>query len=128
VLAEATVMLEMPDGTTAHTVAQGNGPLNALDLALRKALMPYFPSLETVELHDYKVRVLGAHDGTDAVVRVLIESGDEDDRWNTVGVSSNVIEASWQALVDSIEFKLFRDERRAAEREEHVQAGELPVG
>jgi 2-isopropylmalate synthase len=128
VLAEATVMLEMPDGTTAHTVAQGNGPLNALDLALRKALMPYFPSLETVELHDYKVRVLGAHDGTDAVVRVLIESGDEDDRWNTVGVSSNVIEASWQALVDSIEFKLFRDERRAAEREEDVQAGELPVG
>lgn len=128
-LAEATVMVELPDGTLAHTVAQGNGPLNALDLALRKALMPYFPSLESVELHDYKVRVLGSHDGTDAVVRVLIESGDEESRWGTVGVSSNVIEASWQALVDSIEFKLFTDERRAAaERQTEVSAGELPVG
>lgn len=128
-LAEATVMLELPDGEVAHTVAQGNGPLNALDLALRKALMPFFPSLASVELHDYKVRVLGAHDGTDAVVRVLIESGDDDSRWNTVGVSTNVIEASWQALVDSIEFKLFSDEKKAAEeRDEQVKAGELPVG
>lgn len=129
VLAEATVMLELPDGDVAHTVAQGNGPLNALDLALRKALMPFFPSLASVELHDYKVRVLGAHDGTDAVVRVLIESGDDDSRWNTVGVSTNVIEASWQALVDSIEFKLFTDEKKAAEqRDDQVKAGELPVG
>jgi len=129
VLAEATVRLELPDGSEAHTVAQGNGPLNALDLALRKALMPYYPGLESIELHDYKVRVLGAHDGTDAVVRVLIESGDDDSRWNTVGVSSNVIEASWQALVDSIEFKLFRDEKRAhADVEDDVKAGELPVG
>jgi 2-isopropylmalate synthase len=129
VLAEASIRIELPDGTEAHTVAQGNGPLNALDLALRKALMPFFPGLEAVELHDYKVRVLGAHDGTDAVVRVLIESGDEASRWNTVGVSSNVIEASWQALVDSIEFKLFRDEKRAHSTvEEDVQAGELPVG
>lgn len=129
VLAEATVMVELPDGSIGHTVAQGNGPLNALDLALRKALMPYFPSLESVELHDYKVRVLGSHDGTDAVVRVLIESGDDDSRWGTVGVSTNVIEASWQALVDSIEYKLFHDEKRAAqERAEDVQAGELPVG
>jgi 2-isopropylmalate synthase len=128
-LAEATVMLELPDGTVAHTVAQGNGPLNALDLALRKALMPFFPALDSVELHDYKVRVLGSHDGTDAVVRVLIESGDHDSRWGTVGVSSNVIEASWQALVDSIEFKLFSDEKRAAaERQSEVTAGELPVG
>jgi 2-isopropylmalate synthase len=129
VLAEATVRIELPDGAEAHTVAQGNGPLNALDLALRKALMPFFPALEAIELHDYKVRVLGAHDGTDAVVRVLIESGDDDSRWNTVGVSSNVIEASWQALVDSIEFKLFRDEKRAhAELADDVKAGELPVG
>jgi 2-isopropylmalate synthase len=128
-LAEATVMVELPDGTVAHTVAQGNGPLNALDLALRKALMPFYPSLASVELHDYKVRVLGSHDGTDAVVRVLIESGDDDSRWGTVGVSSNVIEASWQALVDSIEFKLFTEERRAAaERQTEVTAGELPVG
>jgi 2-isopropylmalate synthase len=129
VLAEATVMVELPDGSLGHTVAQGNGPLNALDLALRKALMPFFPALESVELHDYKVRVLGAHDGTDAVVRVLIESGDEEGRWNTVGVSTNVIEASWQALVDSIEYKLFRDEKRAHRAlEQGVQAGELPVG
>jgi 2-isopropylmalate synthase len=129
VLAEATVRIELPDGSEAHTVAQGNGPLNALDLALRKALMPFFPSLQTVELHDFKVRVLGSHDGTDAVVRVLIESGDEDGRWGTVGVSANVIEASWQALVDSIEFKLFRDEKRAAEeRAADVKTGELPVG
>jgi 2-isopropylmalate synthase len=129
ILAEATVMVELPDGTVAHTVAQGNGPLNALDLALRKALMPFFPSLASVELHDYKVRVLGSHDGTDAVVRVLIESGDDETRWGTVGVSTNVIEASWQALVDSIEFKLFTDEKRAAaERQSEVTAGELPVG
>jgi 2-isopropylmalate synthase len=129
VLAEATVMVELPDGSLGHTVAQGNGPLNALDKALRKALMPFFPSLESVELHDYKVRVLGAHDGTDAVVRVLIESGDDEGRWSTVGVSTNVIEASWQALVDSIEYKLFRDEKRAHRAlEEDVQAGELPVG
>jgi 2-isopropylmalate synthase len=129
VLAEATVMVELPDGTIGHTVAQGNGPLNALDLALRKALMPFFPSLEAVELHDYKVRVLGAHDGTDAMVRVLIESGDDDSRWNTVGVSTNVIEASWQALVDSIEYKLFRDEKRAHRSvEQDVRSGDLPVG
>ena len=129
-LAEATVRIELPDGTAAHTVAEGNGPLNALDLALRKALIPMYPNLEAVELHDYKVRVLGSHDGTDAVVRVLIESGDDGDhRWGTVGVSSNVIEASWQALVDSIEYKLFIDEKRAAgERDAEVQAGELPVG
>jgi 2-isopropylmalate synthase len=73
--------------------------------------------------------VLGSHDGTDAVVRVLIESGDDDNRWGTVGVSTNVIEASWQALVDSIEYKLFIDEKQAAgERTEDVKAGELPVG
>jgi 2-isopropylmalate synthase len=128
-LAEATVMLELPDGTIAHTVAQGNGPLNALDLALRKALMPYFPALAAVELHDFKVRVLGSHDGTDAVVRVLIESGDDDARWGTVGVSTNIIEASWQALVDSIEYKLFSDEKASSqELAEEVAAGELPVG
>jgi 2-isopropylmalate synthase len=113
-LSEATVMIEGPDGQVEHTVAQGNGPLNALDKALRKALLPFYPSLGSIELHDYKVRVLGGADGTEATVRVLIESGDEDNRWGTVGVSSNVIEASWQALVDSIEYKLYMDEKRAA--------------
>lgn len=120
---EATVMIEGPDGTIQHTVAQGNGPLNALDLALRKALMPYYPNLETIELHDYKVRVLGGAEGTNATVRVLIESGDHEDRWGTVGVSSNVIEASWQALVDSIEYKLYKDEKRAS-----AAAKGLPIG
>ena len=108
-LSEATIMLEGPDGQIEHTAAQGNGPVNALDQALRKALTKFYPQLESVELHDYKVRVLGAGEGTSATVRVLIESGDETDRWGTVGVSHNVIEASWQALVDSMEFKLQKD-------------------
>lgn len=113
-LSEATVMIEGPDGSTQHTVARGNGPLNALDLALRKALLPYFPQLAKLELHDYKVRVLGGAEGTEATVRVLIESGDESGIWGTVGVSPNVIDASWQALVDSFEYKLYKDEKRAS--------------
>jgi 2-isopropylmalate synthase len=113
-LSEATVMIEGPDGSVEHTVAAGNGPLNALDKALRKALVPFYPALESIELLDYKVRVLGHGEGTEATVRVLIESGDTLDKWGTVGVSSNVIEASWQALVDSIEYKLYKDEKAAA--------------
>ena len=99
-----------------HTAAQGNGPVNALDRALRKALTKFYPQLESVELHDYKVRVLGGGEGTTATVRVLIESGDETDRWGTVGVSPNVIEASWQALVDSMEYKLQKDKKRTGRR------------
>ncbi|HLF11543.1 MAG TPA: citramalate synthase, partial [Gammaproteobacteria bacterium] len=110
-LSEATVMIEGPDGSIEHTVAQGNGPLNALDRALRKALMPFYPQLEAIELLDYKVRVLGGGEGTEATVRVLIESGDANSKWGTVGVSPNVIDASWQALVDSIEYKLYKDEK-----------------
>ncbi len=128
-LSEATVMIEGPDGNVEHTVAQGNGPLNALDKALRKALLPFFPNLEALELHDYKVRVLGGADGTEATVRVLIESGDQDSRWGTVGVSSNVIEASWQALVDSIEYKLYADEKRSAEVAADTEAAaQSPAG
>jgi len=115
-LSEATVMIEGPDGRVEHTVAQGRGPLNALDKALRKALTPFYPELENVELHDYKVRVLGSAEGTDATVRVLIESGDHESKWGTVGVSENVIEASWQALVDSIEYKLYKDKKTAETR------------
>jgi 2-isopropylmalate synthase len=122
---EAVVMIEGPDGASVHTVARGNGPLNALDRALRKALTPYFPQLSGLELHDYKVRVLGGADGTDATVRVLIESGDNrGDEWGTVGVSPNVIDASWQALVDSIEYKLYKDEKdnaKAARTEDAVR-------
>ena len=110
-IAEATIMLEGPDGQIEHTAAQGNGPVNALDRALRKALGKFYPEVEHVRLHDYKVRVLGNEEGTEAVVRVLIESGDEHERWGTVGVSHNVIEASWQALVDSMDYKLYKERR-----------------
>jgi 2-isopropylmalate synthase len=107
-LTEATVKIKLPDGTIEHTAADGNGPVNALDGALRKALIRHYPDIDDVKLHDYKVRVLTPGLGTATNVRVLIESGDEGRRWGTVGVSENVIEASWQALVDSIEYKLLK--------------------
>jgi len=92
-----------------HTAAEGDGPVNALDNALRKALIKLYPSLSTVKLEDFKVRVLDGKQGTGAKVRVLIGSSDGDDRWGTVGVSTNIIEASWLALVDSLKFKLMKD-------------------
>jgi 2-isopropylmalate synthase len=103
VSAEATVRVEV-DGTVYHTAASGNGPVNALDAALRKALSPRFPSLRGVTLHDYKVRILDGDAGTAATTRVLIESGKGAKRWTTVGCSSNIIEASLLALVDSLEY------------------------
>ena len=115
--AEATVMIEGPHGQIEHTAATGNGPVHALDLALRKALSKFYPEVAEVQLHDYKVRVLQGQDGAAAIVRVLMESGDGTSRWGTVGVSHNVVEASWQALVDSIVYKLHKDRkgsRRAA--------------
>lgn len=108
--AEATIMVEV-GGKVEHTAAVGDGPVNALDNALRKALEKFYPSLKEVKLLDFKVRVLTAGKGTAASVRVLIESGDKTDKWGTVGVSENVIEASWQALVDSIDYKLYKDEK-----------------
>ncbi len=111
-LSEATIQIEGPDGSVEHAAALGNGPVNALDNALRKALVKFYPQIADIELLDYKVRVLGDGEGTEAVVRVLIESGDGTNRWGTVGVSPNVIEASWQALVDSIEYKLYLDGKR----------------
>jgi 2-isopropylmalate synthase len=112
-VSEATVTVEV-GGHVEHTAAWGNGPVNALDKALRKVLPKYFPGrgLENVRLLDYKVRVLTAAEGTAAKVRVLIESGDGRNKWGTVGVSENVIEASWQALVDSIEYKLLRTKKK----------------
>ena len=107
-MSEATIMIEV-DGNVEHTAAMGNGPVNALDLALRKALQKFYPSIQDVELLDYKVRVISSRQGTESVVRVLIESGDKKDHWNTVGVSSNIIEASWMALVDSMDYKLYKD-------------------
>jgi len=111
---EATIMLEGPDGQVEHTAATGNGPVQALDLALRKALIQFFPQIQEVNLLDFKVRVLGSEGGTGAIVRVLIESGDAHDRWGTVGVSPNLIAASWQALVDALDYKLYKDGKRAA--------------
>jgi len=97
-------------GKIEHTAAMGNGPVNALDNAIRKALEKFYPQLKEMELVDYKVRVISTGEGTGARVRVLIESGDKKDTWGTVGLSENIVEASWQALVDSINFKLLKDE------------------
>lgn len=108
---EATIKVYEGD-TYEHTAAEGDGPVNALDNALRKALTKFFPSLQAVKLDDFKVRVLDGSDGTGAKVRVLIESTDGIDRWGTVGVSSNVIEASWIALIDSLKYKLMKDSLR----------------
>lgn len=102
---EATVMVKVGE-VIEHTAAVGAGPVNALDHALRKALEKFYPELREVKLLDYKVRVLAANRGTGSKVRVLIESGDHKDKWGTVGVSENIIEATWEALVDSIEYKL----------------------
>jgi 2-isopropylmalate synthase len=89
-----------------HTAADGDGPVHALDRALRKALMPFFPQLERVQLVDYKVRILDPQSATAAQTRVLLESKCGDRSWNTVGSSTNIIEASWQALADSLEYGL----------------------
>lgn len=106
---EATVKLIVND-QVRHEVAEGDGPVNALDAALRKALNGHFPSLNDMHLVDYKVRVINSDAATAASVRVVIESRDGDDTWGTVGVHENVIEASWAALVDSIEYKLCKDD------------------
>ncbi len=106
---EAVVVIEGPDGARTRNSSIGNGPVNALDSALRQALLPYYPNLAQMQLVDYKVRVLDNGAGTEARVRVLIESTDAKRRWGTVGLSSNVVEASWQALVDSVEYKLHKD-------------------
>jgi 2-isopropylmalate synthase len=101
--AEATVKVDV-GGSVFHTAASGNGPVNALDAALRKALSPRFPSLDDVSLHDYKVRILDGSAGTAATTRVLVESGRGTTRWTTVGCSANIIEASLLALIDSLEY------------------------
>jgi 2-isopropylmalate synthase len=105
---EATIKLSV-GGEEEHTAAEGNGPVNALDGALRKGLVPFYPDLSEVQLTNFKVRIVNPLASTAARVLVLIESRDSQDRWATVGVSENVIEASWIALVDSVEYKLFKD-------------------
>ncbi len=136
-LTEATVKLRIPHGgevpsesnsgrstegggdgekgtLVRHEVAEGDGPVNALDTALRKALLDTHPNLESMHLADYKVRVINSAEGTAARVRVVIESKDAHDVWSTVGVSENIIEASWLALVDAVEYKLFKDDGQIA--------------
>jgi len=108
-LSEATIMVRVDD-RIEHTAAVGQGPVNALDHALRKALEKFYPELSEVKLLDYKVRILSSADGTAAKTRVLIESGDGESEWGTVGVSENIIQASWQALVDAIDYKLLKKE------------------
>ncbi len=108
---EAVIKLKVGD-KIEHTAAEGNGPVNALDNALRKALLQFYPQLAETKLSDYKVRVVNGSDGTSARVRVLIETSDHDSNWNTVGVSENIIEASWKALVDSIIFKMLKDSKQ----------------
>jgi len=109
-LSEATIKVKVDD-RIVHTAAEGNGPVNALDQALRKALIQFYPDLTAVELTDYKVRILEETAGTASQVRVLIESSDGQEHWRTVGSSTNIIEASWLALADSIEYWLIKQRR-----------------
>ena len=111
-VAEATVRLRVK-GILEHTAAAGNGPVDALDHALRKALEEFYPNLKELRLLDYKVRILDESKGTAAKTRVLITSGDGRETWGTVGVADNIIEASWLALVDAVEYKLRGDQRRS---------------
>ncbi len=108
IASEAIIKVKVND-QVVHTAAEGDGPVNAVDNALRKALTEFFPVLERMQLSDYKVRVLDGTKGTSAAVRVLIESTSEAERWSTVGVSENIIEASWQALVDSVNYLLLKE-------------------
>jgi 2-isopropylmalate synthase len=110
-IVEASVKLDV-NGEVMHTVAEGDGPVNALDNALRAALTKFYPAIAEVKLVDYKVRILDTGAGTAAKTRVMIESSDGTETWGTVGVDDNIIEASWEALVDSVEYKLFKGEQR----------------
>jgi len=115
--AEAVLKLRVGE-RTVHTAAEGDGPVNALDAALRKALAPELPRVGDIQLHDYKVRILDGRLGTAAVTRVLITSGDGTRSWVTVGASPSILEASWQALVDSFEFGLDSVMERAPQLQE----------
>ena len=115
-LSEATIKLEV-GGAQRMIVAEGNGPVNALDRALREALLEIYPELGEIELVNFKVRILDSSKGTQAVTRVLLDSSDGAEEWGAIGVSENVIEASWEALVDSLEHGMQtsrREARRAA--------------
>jgi len=112
-ISEATLKITV-NGQEEHTVAEGDGPVDALDRALRKALEKFYPGLAEMSLTDFKVRVINASAGAAARVRVLIESRDSEGEWGTVGVSANVIDASWKALVDAVEYKLLKDSKKGS--------------
>lgn len=119
---EATIRLNV-NGQKEHSACEGNGPVNALDGALRKALNKFYPQVNEMHLTDYKVRVLNGNDGTNAKVRVLIESGrNEEASWGTIGVSPNIIDASWQALSDSFSFYLQKHESETQKEKNHAKA------
>ncbi|MBX9720286.1 MAG: citramalate synthase, partial [Candidatus Obscuribacterales bacterium] len=119
--AEAMVKVKVGN-QTFHTAAVGSGPVNALDEALRKALLPSYPQVENVRLSDYKVRILDPNLATDATTRVIVEAACDEDRWSTVGCSQNIIEASYQALADSLELYLLRHAELQADVSEEVVA------
>ena len=108
------------DGDIVHTAAEGNGPVNALDLALRKALLPKYPAIRDIQLVDYKVRILDSENATGAMTRVLIDSYNGRNRWSTVGAGTDIICASWLALVDSVEYGLTVVESLGVEQEPMV--------
>jgi 2-isopropylmalate synthase len=108
--AEAILKLKVGDVVCVEA-AEGHGPVNAMDAVLRKTLSRFYPSIESMQLIDYKVRVVNGEAGTAARIRVNIESADEHHSWHTIGVSENIIEASWSALVDAVEYKLHRDQQ-----------------
>jgi 2-isopropylmalate synthase len=124
IVTEGTVKIGV-GGDIRHEVAEGDGPVNALDAALRKALNGTFPNLRDMHLVDYKVRVVNSEAGTAARIRVIIESTDGKDSWGTVGVSENIIEASWIALVDAIEYKLYKDESAGGQGANPAASGEV---
>ena len=113
VTSEATVKIRVGN-RVVHTVAEGDGPVHALDRALHNALQQFFEQLRSVELTDYKVRVLEASHGTGAKVRVMIQQTDGEDSWSTVGVSENILEASYRALADGVRYKLLKDRQTAS--------------
>jgi 2-isopropylmalate synthase len=114
-ISEATIKVRVKE-TMEHAVAEGDGPVHALDTALRKVLTRFYPEIAKVVLRDFQTRILDPEHATAARTRVIIESSDGKETWGTVGVSENIIEAAWEALVDSVEYKLFREEERASEK------------
>ena len=112
--AHATIKIAV-DQRREITAAEGQGPVSALDNALRKALDQFFPEIDNMQLVDFKVRVIDGREGTAAKVRVHIESRDQDEIWSTIGVSEDIIEASWQALADSFHYKLAKEKKTTKE-------------